>query len=67
MELLEALKECGYKDIAAELEVDDKKRRDFIRVMDDMYLRGSKEQFLSFCSKFWDIADKVYNEEDTNF
>jgi hypothetical protein len=65
MTITEALEKCGYSDIGEDLNKNDEKRRNFIRVLDEMYLRGSKEQFLEFCSLFWDIADDVYNNETT--
>lgn len=65
MTIIEALEKCGYSDIAKDLDKNDEKRRNFIRVLDEMYLRGNKEQFLEFCALFWDIADDVYNNEPT--
>jgi hypothetical protein len=65
MILLDILKQCGYSDIAEQLDKDlnDEKRRNFVKVLDEMYLRGNKEQFIAFFNKFWDAADIVYNEE----
>lgn len=63
MLIIEALEKNGYKDMAAELSKDDEKRRLFVQVLDDMYLRGSEEQFISFFKEFWKIADEVYNDE----
>lgn len=54
--------ECGYSDIAKTIGENKDLRRNFVSVLDDMYLKGTKEQFLKFASKFWDLADAVYND-----